>query len=422
MKKIREYGYIIVFLGIVLGFGILSYRPGKDLDSSFAGKTSFININGAISRILGQPMINDVVKLDNGYLLTTMDYMDNKLLQKYADSTAKLRTYLENRGTKLLFAVTPYTLSKYDPQLPEGVEDYGNDNMDRFLKMLQEAGIDTIDFREEMYEDGIDQYDMMYRTDHHWTTEAGLYAYGILKDYIVEKTGCKVDERISNIQNYTITTYEKWHLGSRGQRTGIYYAGIDDFDLIIPDFETSLQNVNGDVGTMQELMINMEPLESKDYFSRNTYDSVMRGSLGYFTNLNCENDVRILMINDSMGNVVNPYLAMSFRQIDYVRNTEAVQYVTPEYIENYDPDIGISISIFLPDMKIAIEFSTLRDNRTKEIVKNTICRRKGFIMVRILEPGVNKYDNCYCIPWKEKTQESLQHVLRMASYILSIKY
>ena len=50
-----------------------------------------------------------------------------------------------------------------------------------------------------MHEDGIDQYDMMYRTDHHWTTEAGFYAYGILEGYIVEKTGCNVDARVSDI-------------------------------------------------------------------------------------------------------------------------------------------------------------------------------------------------------------------------------
>ncbi len=87
------------------------------------------------------------------------------------------------------------------------------------------------------------------------------------------------------------------------------------------------------------------------------------------------------------------------------------------YIENYDTDIGIPISIMLPDMKIAVEFSTLRDNRIKEEVKNIICRRKGFTMVRILEPCVKKYDTCYCIQWKEKTQESLKHVLRMASYM-----
>ncbi len=90
------------------------------------------------------------------------------------------------------------------------------------------------------------------------------------------------------------------------------------------------------------------------------------------------------------------------------------------FLENYDPDMGIPISLFLPDMKIAIEFSTLKDNRTREIVKNTICRRKGFTMIRILNPGVNKYDNCFCILWKEKTQKELKHVLRMASYIIGI--
>ena len=69
--------------------------------------------------------------------------------------------------------------------------------------------------------------------------------------------------------------YKKWHLGSRGQRTGIYYTGIDDFDLIIPDFKTSLMNDKGKVGTMQDLMINTKPLSNKNYQSRYTYDNVL---------------------------------------------------------------------------------------------------------------------------------------------------
>ena len=342
MKKVKVYAYIIVFLSIILGLGILSYKPGQIIDDSFFCKFEFVNLNGAICNALNQPSMNEVVKLNNGYLMTTMTYRPDEDLQWYADQTEKFHSYLEKRGTKLVFALTPYTASKYDPQMPEGIEDCENENMDRFMKMLEKYDIDSIDFRETMHDDGIDQYDMMYRTDHHWTTEAGLYAYGYLEDYIVEKTGCTVDDRISDISNYDIVRYEKWHLGSRGQRTGIYYGGIDDFDLILPKFETSIQNESGQVGSMQEMMINMEPFDSIDYTSRNTYDSVMRGSLGNFTNLNCPNDIRILIISDSMGEVVNPYLGMGFRQIRHVHN-ESVSDITQDFIESYDPDVVIML-------------------------------------------------------------------------------
>lgn len=369
MEKIKNYTYIIVFMIIVVGLGFLSYRKlvnfyanqerdynewtpelgskfETDVASTFYHKFGFVNLNGAVSNVLGQPSMNGVVKLNNGYLLTTMNYSSDDVLQEYADSTIRFNDYLENRGTTLVYASTPYTSSKYDPKLPTGIEDYGNDNIDRFMEMIRSAGIDTIDFRETMHEDGIDQYDMMYRTDHHWTTEAGFYAYGILEDYIVEKTGCNVDARVSDINNYTVTTYPKWHLGSRGQRTGIYYAGIDDFNLIIPDFETTLQNSEGTVGSMQELMINMEPLANKDYTSRYTYDHVMGRGLGDYTNLDCKNDIRILIITDSFGKAVGPYLAMGFQQIYYVYDGSSTG-VTPEFIENYDPDVVIMM--YYPD-------------------------------------------------------------------------
>ena len=363
MNKIRNYAYIAVFLVIIIGLGFLSYRKltkfyinqekdynewtpdlgskfETDIASTFFNKFGFVNLNGAVCNALNQPCMNGVVKLNNGYLLTTLPYSSDEVLRTYADSTIRFDEYLKNRGTVLVYANTPYTSSKYDPQLPIGINDYGNDNCDRFLQMLKDAGVDTIDFRETMHDDGIDQYSMMYKTDHHWTTKAGLYAYGVLEDYIVDKTGCDVDERISDIQNYTVTTYKKWHLGSRGQRTGIYYAGIDDFDLIIPNFDTSIQNGAGTVGNMQDVMINMEPLANKDYTSRYTYDSVLGGSIGHFTNLDCKNDIKVLLITDSFGKAVAPYLAMGFAQIDYVYDAD-VSGVTPEFIESIDPDVVI---------------------------------------------------------------------------------
>lgn len=381
MNKIRNYAYIAVFSVIIIGLGFLSYRKltkfyinqekdynewtpdlgskfETDIASTFFNKFGFVNLNGAVCNALNQPCMNGVVKLNNGYLLTTLPYSSDEVLRTYADSTIRFDEYLKNRGTVLVYANTPYTSSKYDPQLPIGINDYGNDNCDRFLQMLKDAGVDTIDFRETMHDDGIDQYSMMYKTDHHWTTKAGLYAYGILEDYIVDKTGCDVDERISDIQNYTVTTYKKWHLGSRGQRTGIYYAGIDDFDLIIPNFDTSIQNDAGTVGNMQDLMINMEPLANKDYTSRYTYDSVLGGSIGHFTNLDCKNDIKVLIITDSFGKAVAPYLAMGFAQIDYVYDAD-VSGVTPEFIESMDPDVVIMMYYpeFLQEGKQPFSFS-----------------------------------------------------------------
>nr|WP_297707412.1 hypothetical protein [uncultured Butyrivibrio sp.] len=365
-KKISDYLFTYIFIALLFGLSIASFvklfnfyvndekeynewKPSlgskfeTDMANNFWGKFSFVNLNGAVRKMLNQYSMNGVIKLENGYLLTTVEKCSDETLGEYADKTIRLNEYLKNRGTAFVYAATPYTSSKYDPELPVGVVDYGNDNVDRFIDMLKAGGVDTIDYRQVIHDDGLDQYDMMYVTDHHWTTRTGLYAYGFLEDFIKEKCSCDVDDRIRDINNYTVTNYEKWHLGSRGQRTGIYYAGIDDFELIVPEFETKLQNDEGTVGTMQDLMLDMSPLENKNFTSRYTYDSVQWQTLGHYTNLNCPNDIKVLIVTDSFGRALGQYLAMAFKEVDYIYNIDD-EKLTPEYIEAFDPDVVIMLN------------------------------------------------------------------------------
>lgn len=362
-KKNSSITYIVLFVLVIVMMGIASFKNlvkfyvndevdynewsvdlgnkfETDVATTFWKKFEFVNINGAFRKLFGQQEMNGVVKLNNGYLLTTIDYVDDETLQAYAKNVAALNSYLKSRGTNLLYVMTPYTSGKYNPQIPEGVLDFGNDDADRLVSYMQSMDIDTIDLRDTMYEDGIDHYDMMYKTDHHWNTAAGLYAYRHLESYIKEKTGCEVDSRISDISNYQITTYKKWHLGSRGQRTGRYFAGIDDFELYIPNFKTTIQSADGTTGTMQDLVINMDPLLKHDYTSRYTYDWVLDNSLDHFINLDCKNDIKILIVTDSFGKVVNPYLIMGFSEVEYIYDGEVAR-ITPDYIEEYNPNIVI---------------------------------------------------------------------------------
>ncbi len=315
----------------------LGSKVETDYISNFLGKMQFVNFNGLMRRVLGQHEMNGVVKLNNGYLVLTYPYASEEMLRNKAENLHTLDLRLKERDISLLFAICPYTSSKWDPELPIGVEDYGNTNIDRFMEMVSEYGIEKLDFREEMYADGINQYDMMYRTDHHWTTEAGFYAYTKLSKWIQDKTNCEIDARVMELSNYTQTTYRKWHLGSRGQRTGIYYAGIDDFVLITPDFETSLSNGTVE-GTFNDLVINYAPLENREYTSRYTYDYVLGNALGNYKNYMAENDVKVLIVTDSFGKAVNPYMILSYGEVQWC---STMQGVTQAYLDEYDPDVVI---------------------------------------------------------------------------------
>lgn len=314
-----------------------------DIATNFVLKQEYVNVNGALNRLLGKREMNEVVKLNNGYLMEPFPYVDDDTLQGYVDSIVDFNKFLQDEDKKLIYALVPYVVSKFDPQLPVGIEDYGNDDLDRLMDKLNAAGIDTIDFREEMHNDEIDQYSLFFRTDHHWTMEGGLYAYGKIAEKIGEVTGCNLDNRVSDINNYDIERYPKWHLGSMGQRTGKYYAGIDDFDLLIPKFETKIQNGLGEVGDFRQMVINMELLEHKDYSSRYTYDRVLGKSGGtQFLNLNSVNDINVFLIGDSQSYAVDPFMIMGFSRITYGPVTYFFQ-LTPEYFEESESDVVVML-------------------------------------------------------------------------------
>lgn len=369
MKKIRNFlsklglfGFL--FIVILFSFGIVNgYRAMKfwindetynnqwtmDLGSkgeteyisNFWGKNNFFNLNGFMRNLTGQREMNGIVKLNNGYCFTPFGYISDEELEQRALALADLNRFLSASGTELLVAIAPDTINKYDPQVPMGTEEYVNDNLDRLVSMLEEQGLEVMDFRELIHEDGIDQYTMMYKTDHHWTTKAGFYAYGKIADWIEEKTGVGAEEKIRNIENYSVTTYENWHLGSRGQRTGPLFAGIDDFDLILPEFDTRLTN-GEKTGSFEELFINLDSFAEEDITLRSTYDMTMRQSCGDFTNLNAVNDLKIFWIGDSFSEAVCPYINISYQEVQYLYCLYSID-LTEDYLETYDPDVVICL-------------------------------------------------------------------------------
>lgn len=319
-----------------------------DLAANFFRKFDFVNLNGAVRKLLGQREMNGVFKLDNGYLTVPLAECPEDRLRLFADRTAAFQSYLRKRGTDLVYVSPPYVSDLYDPQLPAGTEDFSNANIDRLLALFAEKGIDTIDVRAAMHSDGVSHYDMVYRTDHHWTTEAGFYTGGLLERYIAEKTGCETDPRIFDISNYTVTKYENIFLGTRGKRTGRFFAGTDDYVLIEPDFETRIRNSDGVTGSIADFFIDMEPLAKADYENGYVYDAVPRWGAyaGNYVNLLSRNDVKVLMISDSYAKAVNPFLIMGFGEMNCWLNGN-VSYITPEMVEDYDPDVVIMM--YYPD-------------------------------------------------------------------------
>lgn len=293
-------------------------------------KFTMININGFFQRTLQRKIVNDVnsshtvYQLDNGQL--TYYY------PQYGVNTAHrnirvLSEYLNSVGTQLLYVQAPLKINKYDNQLPYGLMDYPNQNADSFLKGLDKLKIDYVDFR-EVFQSRFSNYEaLFYDTDHHWKTETGFWAYTYLMDYMKYNYGFAYDERNVNSDNFTRHTLQDSFIGSLANRVGTWYAGVDDFTFIYPNFDTSftydkyypygLVKHYTRVGSFSDTLLFKERIGNVDkalayrdncYFDGNP-------ALVNITNDNVL-DGKLLVVQDSFGKSVTPFLALNFHQID----------------------------------------------------------------------------------------------------------
>jgi len=360
MKRIPESMLAVLFFVFIFltgGYSLKNYwevrvsgvtetQDGFSLEKEFPdnfnillwNKEYYVEYYGLVAGVLKQPELNEVIKLNNGYLSSVEAEVSKSQLERDALDLIRLKEYLENRGSHLLYVQAPFKIDKYDESLPLGVEDFSNRNLDYFLECLDKNNVDVIDIRQTMHDDGLNQYEFFFRTDHHWTPEGGFYAYDKITEYIEENYGITVDAQVRDLENYRIDNYENWHLGTNGQRVGIYYGGIDDFHMISPEFDTQIINMDTQVsGSYRDILIEDAVLKEK---SAATYDIAYGNSIGgHFYNPNAINDARVIVVSDSMGKVVAPFLILSYREV-YTTGYDLAK----QALDEYQPDVVIYIT------------------------------------------------------------------------------
>lgn len=302
----------------------------------FFGKDVLIDLNGGIQRLMGTPEMNHVLRLENGHLTGTKAAIDPERLVAEADDVAYLYEYLKKRDIPFLYVAAPDKISQYDKELPVGYSDQTNENLDIFLAELKEKGVPYLDMREEFYNAGMDQYDYFFVTDHHWTMPGGFFAYTRIADWLETEAGVSVDPALKEISSYTDTYYDDAIVGSWGQRTGKLFSGTEGIDILTPNFETELiRTLDGAEGSFDEVVIHPELIEEGN--PRHIYDFVFEHGFSGFFNPNAGNDARIMMICDSFGKVVNPFLVLSVQQFDVIEGYYP-ENLSKEYIEGVHPD------------------------------------------------------------------------------------
>lgn len=342
-----------------LYYGMLSTGQDQPL---LQNKGTYINLNGAMAKLLGQPMMNERVKLKNGHLTSVVSWRHSQEDIEYtAQNITSLARMQERKGGHFLFVLTPSQISKYEDLLPEGYTDTMNDTSDALLSLLAQNGVTCLDLREELHKDQITNADAFFMTDHHWKPQTSFWAYRKILNAL-EASGAisPVDEFYTDSSQFDFVTYPNTFLGSSGKRTGIRYAGVDDSVFIQPKFDTEITLIVPErelelTGRYEDVCYNTDdPLnpDDQDYFQFNAYGLYGWGDngLNQWRNKNAPVDANVMLIGDSFGNIPFSLMSLYFSSCDELD----MRYYSGDFqahFLDYQPDIVILEAT--PDQAVA---------------------------------------------------------------------
>ncbi len=302
----------------------------KENESQYIfGKTKLSFMNATVQGIMGKKCIEDplldVVKLKNGFLGYNYGYSEesagtdnHKDYAKYSEKLSEFHSELKKSDIGLLYIQVAGRIPS-DEFTPYAAITCKNDSGDEFIDFFDED-IRYIKTSEEIESANLDYYDLFYKTDHHWNADCGFF----VSQKICEKLNYDVPKNITDIKSYSKKTIQNSFLGSIGRRVGDIYAGYDDFSVLYPNFETDLTVAVKDKpsrsGSFENTVIYNEyiPKEnSGDWFA---YSAFCGGDFGLqiVTNNNSDNNKKILIVRDSYGAAVSPYLALTCAELHII--------------------------------------------------------------------------------------------------------
>ena len=292
-----------------------------------------------------------IIRYDSGSLGGAFSRLEDDEIAEVTARIQEVKNVSEENGARFLFCAAP-NKALYET-FPANTENYEKENFDRFLAGLRASEIPVLDFRNTFKENNVAAQDIFYYTDHHWRSRSGFLACSAICRELSARYGFEYDAFYTDLDNYSVSLYQDWFLGSFGKKTGRFFTwnSPDDFELITPKFETDMreeQPFKKEIreGTFEKTVLFMGNME-KDYYHKNTYAVYSGGDFRLQimkNNLNPDGK-KILVIRDSFACTVTPFLALQTSELHLcdVRNfkyfvgdkmniAEYIRVIRPDYV------------------------------------------------------------------------------------------
>lgn len=353
--------------GQISGFNKESLEEiSNTITLNLANRNQWINLNGIFQKGMGKTgdLEKDWYRLENGMLMYSFRKSSPDELNTYANNVVKLSRYVEKQGKNFLYVELPCKAQK-EGEYPAGVPEYGNQNADEILKVLDRKSVQRMDVRDIMEKEHIKSTECFFRTDQHWKPATALWAAGeISKKLSQVDSKWKDHPEYRNLNNYRKEHYSDLFLGAIGKKIGSAYAGMDDFDMLIPKFDNQFRycmpkekKTVERTGNFKTAFIVPENLE-KDPFRVNTYAAYCGGDhpRECVTNEKVKNNRHILLIRDSFSCALMPYLSLYTKNVTTLDLRHYKTESLYDYIRNH-PEIDTVIVAYNPSAITEIHYT-----------------------------------------------------------------
>lgn len=399
-KRLKEALLILSFCGVLSAFfltnflqltGVISEYSQQEvplrkklslIEDKFREKIYkrelYIDLYGIALNAMGSKIVGDFdfVKDSHGIIQRTSSKTD---INPFLNSMEELKQAAQAGGTPLVYMGLPdkakhlllaqSALFAFDGQLSGEIQ-----------SELLKRDFDCIDLETAMETDSraptFDEF--FFKTDVHCTTYGEFWMAQTLAEYLTKQYHLQFFDReqVFDLQQYNRFSYD--FLGNTARSAGEFFAGLDQFEIYKPNFDTNLTMQNPSAG--QELTGNFDTVMLNGYEQRETINQYMYWvtNYGHFTsphyryiNHNApETAPRLLILCDSVFMRGFSYLALGCREITVLdsRYFKGTDYMAAELsAAHYDAIVvlGSSRNFFTSSFRSLME---LPDLPAKEMI------------------------------------------------------
>lgn len=359
-KKTRNQGIYLFFIAVIVvgtTLNLWEFLRRSEPEGRMRGLNQLVTVEdaainawGGFQRLLGKQaaygstFYEDVTLLKNGY--ATMADRDPSYAAA-VEGAEGAYALAQEIGAEFLYVQTP-AKQRYEEEFPSGVINYSMSKHEGAVSSLRQAGIPLIDMWEVLEQSGEEWYDYFYKSDHHWRNNAAFLAYQEICGYMAE-CGMPIHQEYLEETQYEKILYEDVFLGTHARMAGTLYAGLDDYELWLPLFDTAFtldvasQGIHLE-GSFEDCFVHYENLDhpSFDYYA---YYAYLKEDFDCFEIVNQNNPegAHVLIVRDSSAVPVSVFLAVQCSELDILDLRYSGEQDMISYIREQRPDLILYI-------------------------------------------------------------------------------